>query len=73
MELHHQAKTARNVAVIVRNVLSPEGVRQAVKGMGDQVKNVIQQAADALHEDKSNSPAASVAPSTSGSNNGRSA
>jgi len=53
--------------------LSPEGVRQAVKGMGDQVKNVIQQAADALHEDKSNSPAASVARSTSGSNNGRSA
>jgi hypothetical protein len=53
--------------------LSPEGVRQAVKGMGDQVKNVIQQAADALDEDKSNSPAASVARSTSSSNTGRSA
>jgi len=44
--------------------LSPEVVRQTVKGVGDKVKSVVQQAADALEDDKDSSPAASAAPST---------
>ena len=46
--------------------LSPEAVRQTVKGVGDKVKNVVQQAADALDEkpEKTISPASSVVPPT---------
>jgi Protein of unknown function (DUF3618) len=44
--------------------LSPEVVRKTVKGVGDKVKSVVQQAADALEDDKDSSPAASAAPST---------
>ena len=44
--------------------LSPEVVRQTVKDVGDKVKTVVQQAADALEKDKDSSPAASVAGST---------
>ena len=44
--------------------LSPEVVRQTVKGVGDKVKSLVQQAADALEDDKDSSPAASAAPST---------
>jgi hypothetical protein len=46
--------------------LSPEGVRQTVKGMGDKVKNVVQQAADALNEkpETASSLAPSVVPHT---------
>jgi len=38
--------------------LSPEAVRQTIKGVGDKVKNVVQQAADALDEkpDRPGSP-----------------
>ena len=46
--------------------LSPEVVRQTVKGVGDKVKNVVQQAADALDEkpEKASSPPPSVVPHT---------
>jgi len=44
--------------------LNPEVVRQTVKGVGDKVKSVAQQAADALEDDKDSLPAASIAPST---------
>jgi hypothetical protein len=44
--------------------LSPEMVRQTVKGVGDKVKSVVQQAADVLADNKDSSPAASTAPST---------
>jgi gas vesicle protein len=46
--------------------LSPELVRQTVKGVGDKVKNVVQQAADALDEkpEKASSPPPSVVPHT---------
>jgi hypothetical protein len=44
--------------------LSPEVVRQTVKGVGDKVKSVVKQAADALEDEKDSSPAASVARST---------
>jgi hypothetical protein len=39
-------------------------VRQTVKGVGDKVKSVVQQAADVLEDSKDSSPAASTAPST---------
>ena len=44
--------------------LSPEVVRQTVKGVGDKVKNVVQQAADALDEkpEKADSPPPFVVP-----------
>jgi gas vesicle protein len=44
--------------------LSPEVIRQTVKGVGDKVKNVVQQAADALDEkpEKADSPPPSVVP-----------
>jgi len=46
--------------------LSPEGVRQTVKGVGDKVKNVVQQAADAFNEkpETASSLAPSVVPHT---------
>jgi hypothetical protein len=44
--------------------LSPEVVRKTVKGVGDKVKSLVEQAADALEVDKDSSPAASAAPST---------
>ena len=44
--------------------LSPEVVRQTVKGVGDKVKSVVQQAVDALEGDKDDSPQASAATST---------
>ena len=46
--------------------LRPEGVRQTVKGVGDKVKNVVQQAADALTEkpESASSLAPSVVPHT---------
>jgi hypothetical protein len=44
--------------------LSPEVVRQTVKGVGDKVKRVVKQAADALEDEKDSSPAASIARST---------
>ena len=64
------AKTAvqdiyqESVSRAQREGLSPEMVRQTVKGVGDKVKSVVQQAADALVDDKDSSPAASIAPST---------
>jgi gas vesicle protein len=53
--------------------LSPEMVRQTVKSAGDKVKNVVQQAADALDEkrEKAGSPAPSVVPREGGSSNDR--
>jgi gas vesicle protein len=46
--------------------LSPDLVRQTVKGVGDKVKNVVQQAADAMDEkpEKTSSSAPSVVPHT---------
>ena len=44
--------------------LSPEVVRQTVKGVGDKVKNVVEQAATALDE-KSEKPAKAISPSPS--------
>jgi hypothetical protein len=52
------AKTAaesvyqESVSRIEEDGLSPKVVRQTVKGVGDKVKNVVQQAVDALEEDK---------------------
>jgi gas vesicle protein len=44
--------------------LSPEVVRQTVKGVGDKVKNVVEQAPTALDE-KSEKPAKAISPSPS--------
>ncbi len=44
--------------------LSPEVVRQTIKGVGDKVKSVVQQGADALDDDKIVPQAASAPPST---------
>jgi gas vesicle protein len=60
------AKTAaesvyqESVSRIQEDGLSPEVVRQTVKGVGDKVKNVVQQAADALEEDKVVPPTLSI-------------
>jgi gas vesicle protein len=64
------AKTAgravyeESVARAQEEGLSPDVVRQTVKGVGEKVKNVVQQAADALEEDKVSLPGASTARST---------
>jgi len=52
------AKTAaenvyqESVSRIQEDGLTPEVVRQTVRGVGDQVKNVVQKAAHTLEEDK---------------------
>jgi hypothetical protein len=52
-----------SVSRVQQQGLSPEVVRQTVKGVGDKVKSVVKLAADAL-EDEDSSPAASIARST---------
>jgi hypothetical protein len=52
------------VSSVQQQGLSPEVVRQTVKGVGEKVKSVVKQAADALEVEKDSSPAASVARST---------
>jgi gas vesicle protein len=53
-----------SVSRVQQQGLSPEVVRQTVKGVGDKVKSVVKQAADALEDEKDSSPAASIARST---------
>jgi gas vesicle protein len=60
------AKTAaenvyqESVSRIQEDGLTPEVVRQTVRGVGDQVKNVVQKAAHTLEEDKVVPPAPSI-------------
>jgi hypothetical protein len=53
-----------SVSRVQQQGLSPEVVRQTVKGVGDKVKSVVKQATDALEDEKDSSSAASVARST---------